>query len=56
MTHPCASASRTAAASGSSSKFNWRKAAEETLAVYEEIVPPKRRTFTWAAGAAEPRT
>ena len=26
-------------------KFNWRKAAEETLAVYEEIVPPKRRTF-----------
>ncbi|MBI5289369.1 MAG: glycosyltransferase family 4 protein [Chloroflexi bacterium] len=27
-------------------KFNWRKAAEETLAVYEEIVPPKRRTFT----------
>ena len=26
-------------------KFNWRKAAEETLAVYEEIVPAKRRTF-----------
>jgi glycosyltransferase involved in cell wall biosynthesis len=26
-------------------KFNWRKAAQETLAVYEEIVPPKRRTF-----------
>jgi len=26
-------------------KFNWRKAAEETLAVYEEIVPPKRKTF-----------
>jgi glycosyltransferase involved in cell wall biosynthesis len=26
-------------------KFNWRKAAEETLAVYEEIVPPKRRSF-----------
>ncbi len=26
-------------------KFNWRKAAEETLAVYEEIVPLKRRTF-----------
>jgi glycosyltransferase involved in cell wall biosynthesis len=28
-------------------KFNWRKAAEETLAVYEEIVPPKRRSFGW---------
>ena len=26
-------------------KFNWRKAAEETLAVYEEIVPSKRTTF-----------
>ena len=26
-------------------KFNWRKAAEETLAVYEEIVPAKRRTL-----------
>jgi glycosyltransferase involved in cell wall biosynthesis len=26
-------------------KFNWRKAAEETLAVYEEVVPPKRRSF-----------
>ena len=26
-------------------KFNWRKAAEETLAVYEELVPLKRRTF-----------
>ena len=26
-------------------KFNWRKAAEETLAVYEEVVPPKRKTF-----------
>ena len=26
-------------------KFNWRKAAEETLAVYEEIVPPRRKTF-----------
>jgi glycosyltransferase involved in cell wall biosynthesis len=34
-------------------KFNWRKAAEETLAVYEEIVPPRRRTFT-AARATEP--
>jgi glycosyltransferase involved in cell wall biosynthesis len=34
-------------------KFNWRKAAEETLAVYEEIVPPRRRTFT-AAGASKP--
>ena len=30
-------------------KFNWRKAAEETLAVYEEIVPAKRRTFAMAA-------
>jgi glycosyltransferase involved in cell wall biosynthesis len=29
-------------------KFNWRKAAEETLAVYEEIVPPKRRSFVAA--------
>jgi glycosyltransferase involved in cell wall biosynthesis len=27
-------------------KFNWRKAAEETLAVYEEVVPPRRKTFT----------
>ncbi len=26
-------------------KFNWRKAAEETLAVYEEVVPPRRKTF-----------
>jgi glycosyltransferase involved in cell wall biosynthesis len=26
-------------------KFNWRKAAEETLAVYEEVIPAKRRTF-----------
>jgi hypothetical protein len=26
-------------------KFNWRKAAEETLAVYEEIVPAKRRSM-----------
>jgi glycosyltransferase involved in cell wall biosynthesis len=34
-------------------KFNWRKAAEETLAVYEEIVPPRRRTFT-AARAVGP--
>jgi len=34
-------------------KFNWRKAAEETLAVYEEIVPPRRRTFT-AARATDP--
>jgi glycosyltransferase involved in cell wall biosynthesis len=33
-------------------KFNWRKAAEETLAVYEEIVPPKRRSFA----VLEPRT
>ena len=26
-------------------KFNWRKAAQETLAVYEEIVPQHRRSF-----------
>jgi glycosyltransferase involved in cell wall biosynthesis len=32
-------------------KFNWRKAAEETLAVYEEIVPPKRRTFPASTAA-----
>jgi glycosyltransferase involved in cell wall biosynthesis len=25
--------------------FNWRKAAEKTLAVYEEVVPSKRKTF-----------
>jgi hypothetical protein len=30
--------------------FNWRKAAEETLAVYEELVPPKRRTFAVSLG------
>jgi glycosyltransferase involved in cell wall biosynthesis len=30
-------------------KFNWHTAAEQTLAVYEEIVPPKRRTFAPAA-------
>ncbi len=35
-------------------KFNWRKAAEETLAVYEEIVPPKRRTFAMASTPREP--
>jgi glycosyltransferase involved in cell wall biosynthesis len=27
-------------------KFNWRTAAEQTLAVYEEVVPSRRRTFT----------
>ncbi len=26
-------------------KFNWRKAAEETLAVYEEVIGPRRKTF-----------
>lgn len=30
--------------------FNWRKAAEETLAVYEEMLPPKRKTFAWTSG------
>ena len=33
-------------------KFSWRRAAEETLAVYDEIVPPKRRSF--AAAVSEP--
>ncbi len=33
-------------------KFNWRKAAEETLAVYEEIVPARRRHFA-ASGAGK---
>ena len=40
-------------------KFNWRRAAEETLAVYEEVLPAKRTTFTWTlpeAEAAGPRT
>jgi glycosyltransferase involved in cell wall biosynthesis len=40
-------------------KFNWRKAAEETLAVYEEVVPPKRRSFAMhvpsATGAIDAR-
>jgi glycosyltransferase involved in cell wall biosynthesis len=26
--------------------FNWRKAAEETLAVYEEVAPTRRRSFS----------
>jgi len=30
-------------------QFNWRKAAEETLAVYEEVVPRTRRTFDMSA-------
>jgi glycosyltransferase involved in cell wall biosynthesis len=29
-------------------KFNWRKAAEETLAVYEEVLPARRRSFVAA--------
>jgi glycosyltransferase involved in cell wall biosynthesis len=33
-------------------KFNWKKAAEETLAVYEELVPSRRRTFAWTGAAA----
>jgi hypothetical protein len=39
-------------------KINWRKAAEETLAVYEEIVPVKRRSFAVlepGTGHQEPR-
>jgi len=35
-------------------KFNWRKAAEETLAVYEEIMPLKRRSFAMS-GAVHAR-
>ena len=34
--------------------FNWRKAAEETVAVYEELVPPKRKTFAWTGAVAPP--
>lgn len=34
--------------------FNWRKAAEETLAVYEEIVPPRRRSIVVPGTAATP--
>ncbi len=30
-------------------KFNWRRAAEETLAVYEEIAPLRRTTFAWTS-------
>jgi glycosyltransferase involved in cell wall biosynthesis len=30
-------------------KFNWRRAAEETLAVYEEIAPSRRTTFAWTS-------
>jgi len=33
--------------------FSWRKAAEETLAVYEEVVPARRKTF--GPARAEPR-
>ena len=33
-------------------KFNWRTAAEGTLAVYDEVVPARRRTFAAAAAAA----
>ncbi len=36
-------------------KFNWRKAAEETLAVYGEVVQPKRRSFATAGAVAEHR-
>jgi glycosyltransferase involved in cell wall biosynthesis len=32
--------------------FNWRKAAEQTLAVYEEVMPRTRKSFTWTDTAA----
>ena len=32
-------------------KFNWRKAAEETVAVYEEILPARRRTMAMGTHA-----
>jgi glycosyltransferase involved in cell wall biosynthesis len=32
--------------------FNWRKAAEETLAVYEEVVGPRRKSFV-SAGSSD---
>lgn len=35
--------------------FNWRKAAEETLAVYEEVMPKRRASFTWTLPAAAGR-
>jgi glycosyltransferase involved in cell wall biosynthesis len=28
--------------------FNWRRAAEQTLAVYEEVAPARRRSFAVA--------
>jgi len=31
-------------------KFNWRRAAEETLAVYQEVAPLRRRTFALHPG------
>ena len=34
--------------------FNWRKAAEETVAVYEEVMPLKRRSYA-GSGAAHAR-
>jgi glycosyltransferase involved in cell wall biosynthesis len=34
-------------------KFNWRKAAEETVAVYEEVVPARRATIGARQQAAE---
>ena len=34
--------------------FNWRKAAEETVAVYEEVMPLKRRSYA-VSGAAHAR-
>jgi hypothetical protein len=29
--------------------FSWRRAAEQTLAVYEELLPATRRSFAWNA-------
>jgi glycosyltransferase involved in cell wall biosynthesis len=31
-------------------KFNWRHAAEQTLAVYEEVVPSRRASYARAGG------
>jgi glycosyltransferase involved in cell wall biosynthesis len=32
-------------------RFNWRKAAEETLAVYEEVMPLRRRSYMMSGTA-----
>ncbi|HZP58334.1 MAG TPA: glycosyltransferase family 4 protein [Dehalococcoidia bacterium] len=33
-------------------KFNWRTAAEQTLAVYDEVMPHRRKTFAWTLPGA----